>query len=61
MASLDPLSTVSSGRAPCYVSDMSNSTDVIVVGAGAIGASVAYHLSLAGARVTVLEKEPRPA
>lgn len=40
---------------------MSDSTDVIVVGAGAIGASVAYHLSLAGARVTVLEKEPRPA
>ena len=40
---------------------MSDSTDVIVVGAGAIGASVAYHLSLAGARVTVLDKEPRPA
>jgi L-2-hydroxyglutarate oxidase LhgO len=40
---------------------MTDSTDVIVVGAGAIGASVAYHLSLAGASVTVVEKEPRPA
>ncbi|MEJ2548698.1 MAG: L-2-hydroxyglutarate oxidase [Gemmatimonadota bacterium] len=40
---------------------MSDSKDVIVVGAGAIGASVAYHASLAGARVTVVEKEPRPA
>ena len=40
---------------------MSETTDVIVVGAGAIGASVAYHLSLAGARVTVLDKEPGPA
>lgn len=40
---------------------MSESIDVIVVGAGAIGASVACHLSLAGARVTVLEKEHGPA
>jgi L-2-hydroxyglutarate oxidase len=40
---------------------MNDSSDVIVVGAGAIGASVAYHLSLAGVDVTVLEKEPRPA
>ena len=40
---------------------MSDSPDVIVVGAGAIGASVAYHLSLEGVQVTVLEKEPRPA
>ncbi len=40
---------------------MTDSTDVIVVGAGAIGASVARHLSLAGARVTVLEKEHGPA
>jgi L-2-hydroxyglutarate oxidase len=47
--------------APCYVFTMSDSPDVIVVGAGAIGASVACHLSLEGVQVTVLEKEPRPA
>ncbi len=35
--------------------------DVIVVGAGAIGASTAYHLARRGFRVTVLEKEPEPA
>lgn len=40
---------------------MKASVDAIVVGAGAIGASVAYHLSVAGARVTVLEKEDGPA
>jgi glycine/D-amino acid oxidase-like deaminating enzyme len=33
---------------------------VVVVGAGIIGASIAYHLAVAGAKVTVLEKE-RPA
>lgn len=40
---------------------MKPSIDAIVVGAGVIGASVAHHLSLAGARVTVLEKEHGPA
>src|SRR5262245_48710549 len=39
----------------------SSSFDVIVVGAGAIGASAALHLSKAGARVLVVEKEPAPA
>ncbi|HEX2022236.1 MAG TPA: L-2-hydroxyglutarate oxidase [Candidatus Thermoplasmatota archaeon] len=35
--------------------------DVAVVGAGAVGASVAYHLAREGRRVVVLEKEPGPA
>jgi L-2-hydroxyglutarate oxidase len=35
--------------------------DVIVIGAGAIGASAALHLARQGFRVTVLEKEPEPA
>jgi L-2-hydroxyglutarate oxidase len=35
--------------------------DVAVIGAGAIGASVARHLALGGTRVVVLEKEPAPA
>ena len=34
---------------------------MIVVGAGAIGASTARHLALLGHRVVVLEKEPEPA
>ena len=37
------------------------SPDVIVIGAGAIGASAALHLARAGARVTLLEKEKGPA
>jgi L-2-hydroxyglutarate oxidase len=36
-------------------------SDVIVVGAGAIGASTAYHLARLGLRVTVIEKEAEPA
>src|SRR5213595_1664910 len=35
--------------------------DVIVIGAGAVGISTAYHLAAAGPKVTVLEKEPGPA
>jgi glycine oxidase len=31
--------------------------DVIIIGAGVIGCSIAYHLSLAGSRVFVLERE----
>ena len=37
------------------------SPDVIVIGAGAIGASAALHLARAGVRVTVLEKDAAPA
>ena len=33
-----------------------SSPDVIVVGAGAIGAATAYELARRGARVTVLER-----
>lgn len=50
-----------SWRRACYVPRVNASVDAIVVGAGAIGASVAYHLSVAGARVTVLDKEHGPA
>jgi sarcosine oxidase subunit beta len=32
--------------------------DVLVVGAGVLGASAAYHLAAAGAKVTLLEREP---
>ena len=35
--------------------------DVVVIGAGAVGASTAYHLARAGARVVVFEKERGPA
>lgn len=35
--------------------------DAIVIGAGAVGSSTAYHLSRKGARVAVLEKESGPA
>ena len=34
---------------------------MVVVGAGIVGASVAYHLALKGLRVVVLEKEAAPA
>ncbi|MGH7570103.1 MAG: L-2-hydroxyglutarate oxidase, partial [Gemmatimonadales bacterium] len=40
---------------------ISQVADVLVIGAGAIGASTALHLSRLGLRVTVLEKEPGPA
>src|SRR2546428_2938499 len=35
--------------------------DVVIIGAGAIGASTALHLARARRRVMVLEKEPGPA
>ena len=35
--------------------------DVVVIGAGAVGASTAYHLAKAGVSVVVLEKERGPA
>lgn len=35
--------------------------DVLVIGAGAIGASTALHLARAGVKVAVVEKEPGPA
>jgi sarcosine oxidase subunit beta len=35
-------------------------TDVVVVGAGVIGASVAWHLGRAGVRALVLERDPAP-
>src|SRR5437667_9640220 len=37
------------------------SPDVLIIGAGAIGASAALHLARAGVRVTLLEKESGPA
>src|SRR2546430_885040 len=44
-----------------HIGTASVSPDVIVIGAGAIGASAALHLARAGVRVTVLEKEAAPA
>ncbi|MFT4165066.1 MAG: FAD-dependent oxidoreductase [Microlunatus sp.] len=40
---------------------MNDSTDVLVVGAGVIGASCAAHLARAGHRVTVVEAADQPA
>jgi len=37
------------------------SPDVVVIGAGAVGASAALHLARLGARVVILEKESQPA
>ena len=34
-----------------------SSSDVVVIGAGAAGAAAAFHLSAAGHRVTVLERD----
>ena len=39
---------------------MPQTADAIVVGAGCIGASIAYHLTLAGLKPLVLEKEKVP-
>ena len=36
---------------------MVQSSDVIVIGAGVVGCSVAYYLSRSGAKVTLLERE----
>ena len=44
------------GEAAIFPLMTRSSPDVLIIGAGAIGASVAHHLSLAGVRVTVLEK-----
>ena len=35
-----------------------NSPDVVIVGAGVVGASAAYYLAKAGAKVTILDKDP---
>lgn len=40
---------------------MNATPDVVVVGAGAIGASIAFHLTRLGIRVLILEKEGEPA
>ena len=44
---------------------MSNTADVIIIGAGVHGASLAFHLAQRGVKVTVLEKslweQARPA
>ena len=39
---------------------MSDSTDVIVIGAGVIGSSVAFELARSGRSVTVVDKGPAP-
>ena len=38
-----------------------HSPDVVVIGAGAVGAATAYHLAKAGVRTMVIEKERGPA
>ena len=40
---------------------MSHRKQVVVIGAGIVGASCAYYLAQAGANVTVLEAKPKPA
>ncbi len=40
---------------------MAHGPKVVIVGAGVIGASIAYHLARAGARVDLFENAPRPA
>ena len=36
---------------------MAENTDVVIIGGGAAGCSVAYYLSLAGVKATVIERE----
>src|SRR5215475_8546295 len=40
---------------------MPKTVDVVIVGAGIIGASCAFHLAQRGARITVLEMQSGPA
>jgi sarcosine oxidase, subunit beta len=37
--------------------DMADRTEIVVIGGGVIGASIAYHLACRGARVTLLERD----
>jgi sarcosine oxidase subunit beta len=36
---------------------MANRTEIVVIGGGVIGTSIAYHLARRGARVTVVERD----
>ncbi|MCH9036125.1 MAG: FAD-binding oxidoreductase, partial [Chloroflexi bacterium] len=36
---------------------MTNSSEVLIVGGGIIGCSIAYHLSKEGTKVTIIERE----
>jgi len=36
-------------------------TDIVVIGAGAVGLPIAYYLAQEGMRVTMVDKEPAPA
>jgi sarcosine oxidase, subunit beta len=47
--------------AGCYTGSMPETADVIVIGGGIVGASIAWHLTSAGCRsVLVLERETHP-